>query len=257
MTLIIDFDVLEKYLLVSLKGNDHSILSIPAEELLHPETMDFMLKQGKTAFNAYDLSLPASLVGNALFGLCGALQWVMAQHNHWIDFPLNNLLFQMISHNGYLYGAFQIKQLVLRGMPSDGHAREEFIRSQLTAFYEREIGPVVQLAAERAGVNPGLIWNQYGARMIYLRDFLLENEPDEQVKQTFLRDYDLLKSLPANLFGKFKNPFVCNPRYVDNPRNPDKPLLLRSSCCMYYNREGGVKCYNCPRLTPEQRMRMQ
>ena len=257
MTLIIDFDVLEKYLLVSLKGSDHPLLSIPAEKLLHPETMDVVLEKGKTAFSAYDLSLPASLIGNALFGLCGALQWVMAQHNQWIDFPLKNLIFQMISLNGYLYGAFQIKQLVLRSIPTDSHAREEFIRSQLSAFYEQEIKPVVQLAAERAGVRPELIWNQYGARMVYLRDFLMEIEPDEQVRQSFLRDYDLLKSLPADLFGKRKNPFICRPRYIDNPQNPGKPLLLRSSCCMYYNRKGGVKCYNCPRLTPEQRMRMQ
>ncbi|WP_275901445.1 (2Fe-2S)-binding protein [Cohnella algarum] len=33
--------------------------------------------------------------------------------------------------------------------------------------------------------------------------------------------------------------------------------MIRSACCMYYCREGGEKCFNCPRLTPDEREAMR
>jgi ferric iron reductase protein FhuF len=90
--------------------------------------------------------------------------------------------------------------------------------------------------------------------MIFVLDYIMENEPNKDVKDRFAEDYETLCELSPEVFNLKKNPFIHKPKYISNPyEEPEKPMLIRSSCCMYYKKENGTLCYNCPRMTPQER----
>jgi ferric iron reductase protein FhuF len=127
----------------------------------------------------------------------------------------------------------------------------------MQTFYRQTINPLLETASESAGIKPEVLWSQYGGRMRYVVDLLLEQNYPDEVNQRIRQDYDWLCGLDPAVFNLRKNPFVIRPKYVDNPWNPDKPLLLRSACCLYDQREQGEKCYSCPKLTPREREAMK
>ena len=90
-----------------------------------------------------------------------------------------------------------------------------------------------------------------------MRDYVREYETREDVRARFEADFAVLTSLPAELFGLRRNPYVHEPVYIDNPYRPGTTMMMRSACCMYYCREDGAKCYNCPGLSEAERESMR
>jgi hypothetical protein len=76
--------------------------------------------------------------------------------------------------------------------------------------------------------------------------------------QRYEGDFAFLSGLPGGTFNRKRNPFQHTPGYInDNPYQPDKPLMIRYACCMYYKRECGVNCYYCPILKAEERAKLK
>jgi ferric iron reductase protein FhuF len=247
-----DLSLIDKFFHISLKGSEDAIVSIPAIELLQREKMDMVIHKSSELFKARGLELSASFIGMSIFGLCASLQLVLASYNRLLDLSLPNLTFQLEMHHDHLHGCFQIHELRYKEAPVDG--REQWLAAELTEYYRNNVNPVVEFAAQSAGVKPDLIWNQYGARMAFGLDFVLEHEKNEAVRNRFEQDYELLKQgLKPDVFGRRKNPFEHKPRYIDSLRDPNKKVIMRSSCCMYDRRENGEKCFNCPQMLPEER----
>lgn len=248
----LDFSIAEKYFRISLNQAQDALLSVPAAELLKPDVMDEVLHCSAKALKAFALDLPASFVGLSLFGLSASVQYFLSKYNRFIDLRLDNMVFQIEPYGNLALGSFWVKELRMREVPAED--RQTFIIHELTHFYRETLNPILQLTAARAGVKPDLIWNQYGARMTFARDLFLANEPSEEVRNRFLQDLDLLvHGLSPALFHRKKNPFAHKPRYTENPWQKGELTVIRSSCCLYYRREGGEKCYNCPLLTDQER----
>jgi len=242
----------DKFFHISLKGADNPAFSAPVAELLQPDTMAQALNCSRDLLKAHGLDLPASHLGMGFFGLCAVVQLGISQYNRVLDLTPDNLEFQLEQHEDHAHTVFRIKVLRWSDLPA-AEGRDEAVTEALTAYYRETIRPMLAAVGAGAGVKPDLVWNQYGARMAFARDFVLENDPREAARARFQADLKLLEQLPAELFGRRRNPFVHEAEYIDSPHKPGAKLMVRSSCCMYYRRENGEKCYNCPILKSGER----
>lgn len=247
--------VAERFFHISPRGADAPVFSVPAAKLLQPETMAEALRCSAGLLKAFELDLPASHIGLGFFGLCAFAQMAISQYNRVPDLALANITFQFEQHDDHAHAVFKLGELRWKELPETD--RETAVMREWVALYQYTINPVLAAVAAGAGVKPDLVWNQYGARMAFARDFVLEHEPREAVKAQFVRDYELLLGLPGDVFGRRKNPFVHEPVYIESPYKPGQNVMIRSSCCMYYRRENGEKCYNCPILKSEDRERLR
>jgi ferric iron reductase protein FhuF len=253
-----DFSMAEAYFHISPKGFARPVFSVCASELLQPETLNEALRQSADLLRALNHLLPASFLGLSFFNLCATLQLFLSRYNRLLDLSLGNLVFQLDTHDNHVRGGFRIVETRWLELPEEREQRKAALVVRLAAFYQTTINPVVDAIAARAGVKPDLIWNQFGARMAYVRDFVCEHEPLEAVRYRFEEDYALLAhDLAPDVFNRRRNPFAHTPRYLDSPYESGKKIIMRSSCCMYDCRIGGEKCYNCPRLTEREREEMR
>ncbi len=252
----LDLSLLKSFFHITLTGEEDAVFSIPAIELLKPEQMDIVIRQSAQLYNALGLDLAASFIGLAFFNLCASHQIILAVNNRFLDLTLANLTFQIQAHGDHAHTCFKINELRWKEPPQDN--RYDWLTYEMQTYYKDNIIPILEIVALSAGVKPDLIWNQFGGKMAYGVDYILEHEQREDVRNRVLQDYEFLANqLPPETFGQKKNPFFHKPRYVDSPYVAGKKTMIRSSCCLIYRRENGVKCFSCPQLLPEERAVMR
>jgi ferric iron reductase protein FhuF len=255
MVKTIDFSVLQSHLRISPDGSEDAVHSIRAAELLKPEAMEELLSRSAPMLKATSRELPASFIGLAFFNICAAKLLLLSQQQALLDLSLDNLVFELIPGAKYPQSSFRLIETRYSGVPQQD--REAFVQRELAGFFEQTMNPIVASIAAAASIKTDLIWNQYGGRMIYINNFVQANEPREDVRALFARDYELLRSLAPEVFGRRRNPFIHQPRYIDSLYEPGKPLMIKSSCCHYDKREEGIKCYSCPRATESERIQIR
>lgn len=249
----IDLSLLQRFFSLSQEGAEYPFFEVPAMDLLQPEHMEEALKVCKHYLKAYQLDLPASFLGLSYFYIGAAVQTCLSLYNQVIDYSLPNFILQLKDQGNYIQVIFKMKNISTVSLhPSN---RKEQVKRSLSEVYQNNILPLVQVTASQAEIKPDLIWAQYGARMTYVHDILLKQELRKEIKLRITDDQELLMALPPEVFNRKRNPFMYRPRYADNPWQPGEPMLIRSSCCLYYNREGGDFCYNCPKLSRKERER--
>jgi ferric iron reductase protein FhuF len=250
-----DISLADKYFHITAGGSEHPVFSIPAAQLLLPDTMDDMLRRGRDMLNGLGMDIAVSFLGLAFFGIPAAVHTFMWQYGHILDLSLDNLTVQLESHHDHAHLVLKIDEVRWKKLPDAG--RDEAIVAELTRLFRHTVCPVIEAAAARAGFKPDLVWNQFGARMVSVSDFIAQHAPNESLKEKYRHDLALLHSLEADVFNRRKNPYEHNPRYVESPYKPEEKVIIRSSCCMWYRRENGVKCYTCPILSESQREEMK
>lgn len=253
MNTTIDFTLLQKYFHISTNHAEAPALSFPATEMLNPERIDTILSTGATSYKAMSLELPASFLGVSLFGFTAAQLLIAAQYDLWLDLSLENITFELVQHEERVHTSYRIDNLHTERIPNDQSTRQAFLKERLENTITTTIRPLIELIAQRANHKPHMIWQQFGSRQCFVLDFIEKNETRAIVREQFKQGSDILLNLPAELFGLRKNPYVHKARYIPSPRKENEQLIIRSSCCMYYKRENGKKCYVCPLLTDEQR----
>jgi ferric iron reductase protein FhuF len=252
----VNMTLAEKYFHISLNKPADAVWSTPVVDLTQPETVSEALTHSAQLLKAFDLKLPASFLGLSLYNVCAALFVFAAKDHLLLDVSLSNLTLHLVTHHDHVHGAFQMTELRYKKIPED--QRETVLRNAFNAFFHSSLTPLVESIASAAGVKPALIWNQFGARMAYSLDFMKEIEADEEVLQRFNHIHKLItEDISPDVFNLRNNPFFHIPVYLDSPHKPGKKTILRSSCCMYYCREGGGKCFNCPALTTSEREAMR
>lgn len=250
-----DISLADKYFHITAGGSEHPVLSVPAEHLLKPDTMKDLLHRGKDMLKGLGLDIAVSFAGLAFFGIPAAVHTFMWQYNHILDLSLGNLTVQLESHDDHAHLVLKINEVRWKPLPETG--RDEAIITELADLFRHTVTPVIEAAASCAGFKPDLIWNQFGARMISVHDFIARNAPNEALKEKYRHDLALLHNLAPDVFHRRKNPYVHTPRYIESPYKPEEKLIVRSSCCMWYRKENGVKCYTCPILNEMQREEMK
>ncbi|QMV42917.1 (2Fe-2S)-binding protein [Cohnella cholangitidis] len=250
-----DLKLFEEYFHISTNGSDNPILSLPLADLLQHENMKEVLRQGSALVKGIGLELAASYIGLAFFGLAATKQIVMSQYNRILDLSLDNLTIQLETHDDHAHVVFQITELRWTDLPDAN--REAAIVAEWSRYFAETMNPLIETAAAAAGLKPAIIWNQYGARSAHLMDYIRKTIPEGAVRQLVDDDFTLLSRMPGEIFNRRKNPFVHTPCYLDSPYEPGGQIMMRSACCMYYKREDGTKCYNCPILKDEERAVMK
>ncbi|RTE11611.1 (2Fe-2S)-binding protein [Paenibacillus whitsoniae] len=252
----VDFSIVERYLHISPQGMDNPLVRIPGAQLLEEATMRRLLSQGQTMLKGKGLDIAASHMGLTMFNVISMMYLFMAQYNLWLSLLPEDLEFQIEQHDDHAHAGFQLLALRWKEVPLVDRAA--FIEQEMRTLMQTLVIPVINVTAASAKVNPSMIWNQFGARMVFLRDFVLENDPRPHVREQFVHDYEVLsKQLTPDVFERKTNPFDHEPTYLSSPYEEGKRVILRSSCCFYYRRENGEKCFTCPLLNNEQREQMR
>ncbi|TMV45676.1 hypothetical protein FE783_28760 [Paenibacillus mesophilus] len=250
-----DISLADKYFHITPNGCEHPVFSVPAAQLLKPDIMKDLLSRGRDMLKGLGLDIAVSFTGLAFFGIPAAVHTYMWQYDHVLDLSLGNLTVQLETHDDHAHLVLKIDEVRWKPLPETG--RDEAIITELTGLFLHTVTPVVEAAASCAGFKPDLIWNQFGARMISVNDYVARHAPNEALKEKYMHDRALLLALAPDMFNRRKNPYVHTPRYIESPYKAEEKLIVRSSCCMWYRKENGVKCYTCPILNETQREEMK
>ncbi|WP_028561014.1 hypothetical protein [Paenibacillus pinihumi] len=252
----LDFGIIERFYHISPRGAANPMIELPASLLLDQDKVREVLEKGAALVKATSLELPASFIGSTFFYLCATYIVFMAQENRIPDLTLDNLTFQIEGHNDHFHLGYKINRLEWKDVPDTG--REAFVAKEFSRLIQDTVYPGVEAVAASAGVKSAMIWNQFAGQYTFLTKYLKANETREEVLVRLEQDCAvILEQISADEFGRRRHPFVHKPRYIDSPYSPGEQIAIRSSCCMYYCKEDGVKCYSCPKLTAEAREEMR
>ncbi|WP_308634225.1 hypothetical protein [Paenibacillus silvisoli] len=251
----VDFSFLNAYYIrISPDGAANPSFEMPAADFMRAKAVSDAIVAGGSAVRPTGNELAASFIGGSLFGLCAARLLFLARYNAVLDLSLHRLTFQIENFGTYnLFGFKLDDDYDLSAVPDDAN-RGEFIQSVFENDFKRLIAPIIRSLSETAGMKPDLIWQQYGSMLANLMKSAAAKETNGDALERLKHDCGvLLNRMDGSVFGSRKNPFVHTPRYIDNPYQPGSTMMIRSGCCMYYCREDGDMCYNCPKLAPAKR----
>ncbi|MFF2092791.1 (2Fe-2S)-binding protein [Paenibacillus sp. NPDC058174] len=249
-----DFTVVKRYYHISPEGADSPIYELPAARFMNPEDLLAALHTSGQTVQAISNALPGSFIGTSLCKLGNIQLLFAAQYDRLIDLSADNLIYQIERHGDHTHLGYKIKELRSAPIPSSLEQREAFWIAHWQSFFGEFITPSVEAIAAGAGLKAEAIWQQFGGQLTLLKEFLSEHEPRADVLRKFEEDSrTLAEQIEPEWFKRRRNPFVHQPRYTENPLNPEEKWQIQSSCCMYDRRENGVKCYTCPRMTAAER----
>lgn len=253
-----DFSVLKTYLHIAPEDADHLLAEMPATELLYEGRLTEMMRLTGEKTQAIDLTLPASFFGTTLCHLCMVKLYFLAVHEVILDLSLDRLTFQIDydEDHGHPHLGYKINELATRDIPAP--EGESAVRGDWEAFLAESVVPAVETIARMAGMKPEMIWHQFGGLIAYLEDFMRQAQlPEEAIERYEAHVRLLSESIEPERFRQRRNPFKWKVRYVENCYQPGEKWIMRSACCLYDRREGGEKCYVCPRRTEQEREEMK
>jgi len=236
----IDFSFITSHCLISPHDIEPLVLEVQAKQLTNINEVASLLDKLKELYEADDYLLPASVIGMSLFNLIAAQMIVQSKHNQQLDMNLSNIDLQV-----KMFGKFPVLYIKI----NDCTLQPSLPIPDLFEYLDKPIS----IIAKAAGVKSSLIYNQFGGRSEQIAVAFLQYEKDENTKTIF----NILLNQLKNDDCFEKNPFQYEPKFIESPYHPGKKMMMRSSCCMFYRKKGGIKCYNCPTLSEQARMKMR
>ena len=209
-----------------------------AMQIMQQQELQAIMGQLKQEYRATGMELPASLLGTILLGPLIAMIIESSEEEQAADLSLPNLSIQLALYDG------SNPYLLLKPKEKDPIGSKEFT-DRLPEFIRNNLKAPIEQISEAAHVKPTLIWNQFGARFASTLEAYQKSAAAEHGRKA-AKFSELIRSYQGNLFGTRKNPFIHEPAYIDNPYEPGTSMMIRSACCMFYKKENGQKCANCP-----------
>ena len=213
------------------------VLEVKGQQLTSNKEVASLLTKMKQLYEAEDFLLPASVIGMSLFNLIATQMIIQSKYNQQLDMNLHNIDLQV-----KMFGNFPVLYIKI----NDCTLQSASPIPDLVQYLDKPIS----IIAKAAGVKPSLIYNQFGGRAAQIANAFLQYEKNENAKSIF-------NSLLNQLKNDENNPFQYEPKYIDSPYSPGTKMMMRSSCCMFYRKKDGIKCYNCPTLSEQARMKMK
>lgn len=252
MARAIDYSLLENKYYLSPTEQENAVLTVRASDLLLKENMDLFIHDYMKLMKALEPAAAAAGFCSWFRAVCLAQQYAVSLCDTAIDLSLTNLTIQVYLRDQFLWVSFKYDVLRTHG-PSAGE-REVWREAVFTSFYRDQVRPLLEAFASSADLNVGQLWGQFPSGFDgAVEMFMIEAESEMQRTQIADDFYFLTHQLDASIFGRKKNPFDVKIRFIDNPRDPLKPMRMKASCCMFYRTEGGSYCYSCPRMTSQER----
>ena len=248
----IDFGFLENSLYFTQNDIRPAVLTVQAAELLHPAEMDRFIRTYMPLIKTDDPAVAGTFFCGWFRSVCLVQQYVVSVHDTSLDLSLSNLTVHLYPKNDRYGFAFRCNEM--REFQAPPVLRKTWLKEVFTALYRDQVRPLVESVSRSTRANTGLLWGQFATGFHYYLNVFAERVGDGFRRRQIAEDYRFLREqLDGAVFGRKKNPFDVNVRYVDNPWEPGKPLPMKATCCMYYRTEGGDFCYTCPKLTEAER----
>ncbi|MFC5405309.1 hypothetical protein [Cohnella soli] len=258
MGIAYDFSLAKAYLHISPEGAEHLLEEHHPNVFFDEPRLQELMRVAGTTVQAYDLKLPGSFLGTSLANLCLTKLIFLAQYGCTLDLSADRILFQIEykEGHGHPHLGYKVVEVVASEIPENGG--DEFVLADWSAYISEFVTPAVEAIAKAAGFKPEAIWQQFGGIVGNLVDFAEKSPMPEAMKASLLHHVRLLsESIPPELFHSRRNPFMSKIRYVESPYKAGEQWVMKSSCCYYDGREGGEKCFVCPKLTEEDRRIMK
>jgi ferric iron reductase protein FhuF len=249
----IDFDFLEKHMYFAKEAMPQHLFRIDMADLLDKDNAKRFVEQYGPALKAMKPEVAATYFSLWFAWICTAMQYTISHHHAAYDFSLSNLSGQLYLVNERPRWAFLVDDVQSLSTPAQD--RNAWRKEVLTSFYANEVTPLLNSISVAADIGVGQLWGQVATRMHYAHDARLREAPDVWMRQTIEEDFASLQyELGGDVFGRKRNPFDINFRFVENPRMPEEPYRIKASCCLAYLTDTGHGyCYTCPRMGEEER----
>lgn len=244
-------------------GSKFDLHPSPPEDAVHTfRTTDLTEEEGMRAFvaayrpmmKALDDKAVAAYFGGWFSSVAMALQYSVSLYSAVPQMNLSNLFIHLIPSGQYCRVAFSLESWEMNEAPADPPGRTMWRNEVITRFYSETAGPLFRMMSVVSGLILGEIWGQMPTKFNYYIETLAAAAASEKLLATVQEDYDYLKDeLPAEVFLLPRNPFHVKLRRIESLADPEKTVLMRNRCCMYYRTEGGNYCYTCPRIKEEER----
>ncbi|MBH5317711.1 (2Fe-2S)-binding protein [Paenibacillus sp. GSMTC-2017] len=250
----VDFTLIKTYFHTSPEGADAPCFELHAPLLLVKERALEALNEAVKLSNASGLELPASFTGMTFFNL-GFMNLIFgALYNRMLRLPLKAMTLQLEAHDDHAHLGYKLNELDWLIVPEEQTSREAMLQAAWIEYIRETAIPAINGIADAADLRPDMIWNQFGSAIHSSREYLRAAVPIPGLADKIDADFLIVEALPAEVFNRRRNPFVHKPRYLPDPWSaPDGTCIMKSSCCMYDQRDDGIKCYTCPKLLPAER----
>lgn len=248
----IDYSFITPQCQLSPEGVQPILFEMNAIDLFEPHQVQDLLILAKEKYEADDFLLPVSSIGLSLFGLLGT-QWIIfSQYQRILNLNLSNIILQIgVFNETSPYIFLKLKDDTLYELETNQI-------DYFSDFIQSNIVEPIEVISKVASIKPSIVYNQFGSRATTLANAFLQRGYSVEIENNFSTIYNQLKNnLPSNMFNGRKNPFLFKPIFIENPYEEGKNLMVRSSCCMFYKKKNGVKCYSCPALSKKAREEMR
>lgn len=117
---------------------------------------------------------------------------------------------------------------------------------------------VVWRVAQVTRIDAGTLWGNLSYGLAYWKNEWLQETALSEAERGRIEDdfHELYGSFRPQRFPQLQaNPLTTAFRSVSNPYAPEKPIMVRTKCCLNYCLPGGDRyCYTCPRITDDKRI---
>ncbi|ANY66016.1 hypothetical protein BBD42_05750 [Paenibacillus sp. BIHB 4019] len=232
-----------------------AVMSIKGEDLIDVAAMSGFLAAYNQLIEGMDEGVAAAYFSSWFGSVIAALHYSISVYDTAPNFSLSNLEVQLIKEPGFTKVGFRVERKEAEQAPDDlaGRQRQQWLEHVLFHFYRNTAHPLMESLAQASSLNIGLLWGQLPTALNNYRERLQQSITDEAVLKQLEADERFVQALPSEWFGRSKNPFHVNVRYIPNPLDPEKQLALKNVCCLQFRRKNRSYCYTCPRLTRQQR----
>jgi ferric iron reductase protein FhuF len=253
----LDMEVLNQYFFVTTKDQESNIFSMSIASLCGREEMEELLSLYTPILQAEDVKATACAIVRWLAGPAVAHQAYLSVMNQAIDMSPDNLYIQVYPANGTYRFSFKIQDWKVIDAPTDEIDRKTWFIKQVSSFYSESIRPLLENLAKTAQMNVGQLWGQLPRKFDIYIDLLKQKYTDSIIVNRLEKDYEILKLLPSQAFGRKRNPFHVKTYKVESIDDPNKFVPIECTCCLNYLIKGGEFCFTCPRLKNEEREEMR
>jgi len=257
-TVVFDPSLIQPQFYMSAEPKPASAASATLAELSTPEGAEPFLRAFADVLQAPDLQAAVTYFCSWFSGTVNASLYFPAVAGLRPDFSAGNLSAQLfaLDNGGHSFN-IMIDDRSAEPAPEDASARDNWTEEGLRSFYEETCRPLFENFAAVSGLAVGMIWAQLPGRLNYFAE-TWRTHPEigpmlAPHRERLERAYEQAKQLHPEIFGRKKNPFDLRFRYIEHPTDPSQQIQMRPSCCLYHTLPGVEYCYNCPKLTENDR----